>query len=277
MEANLSNLNSSRFLAPRHDSSSHVSTSNHHDNTHANTKTQNESVSVSKQAELAYSESLSRNSSIEIMTRDGDKVSINLSSNASYQSDFSYSDFQTQNSRQTEFSFSESKQSSLQYQLSIEGNLDTQEREAIDNLVRNINNIASELYQGDIKEALKEASLLEYNTDELQSYSFNLTQVRNQQYTAAYEEVSQLQTNTPRNIIDLSSMNLIDKLEELAANSIKSLQAFLETDQIDSLIRKVSEFTEQPSHHLSLLEPAISLDNKNSKSIFDELTYKNHN
>ncbi|MFZ1712190.1 MAG: hypothetical protein WAT53_03900, partial [Nitrosomonas sp.] len=51
-----------------------------------------------------YSQSLARESSIEITTRDGDKVSINLSNSSSSQTSISYSDIQSQNSSKISFS-----------------------------------------------------------------------------------------------------------------------------------------------------------------------------
>lgn len=262
MEANLSNLTSSYFLPPRSNSTAYENFPDHHGNGHSNSNSSRETISISQQAQLAYSQSQTQDTSIEIVTRDGDKVTINLSTSSSSQSNLSYSDVKTQNSRQTELSFSESKQSSLQYSLSIEGNIDSDEREAIDELVQNISEIAGELYQGDIKSAFKEASSLEYDTDELQSYSFNLIQVNNRQYTAAYEQVARLaQDNLSNTNQLLDTSDLIDRLKELAENSVKDLKTFLETDQIESLLNKTSKFLTQP----------FKVDSDDHKNLFDQL------
>lgn len=262
MEANLSNLTSSYFLPPRSNSAAHDNPRNHHGNSHSNNSASHETISISQQAQLAYSQFQTRDTSIEILTRDGDKVTINLSISSSFQSSLSYSDVKTQNTRQTDLSLSASKQSSLQYNLNIEGNIDATEQEAIDKLVHNISEIADELYKGDIKSALKEASSLEYDTDELQSYNFNLTQVNNRQYTAAYEQVARLsQDNLSKTNQPLDTTDLIDRLKELAENSVKNLKAFLETEQIESLISKTSDFLAHP----------FKTSSDNHKNLFEEL------
>ena len=243
MEANLSNLIASRFRSP-HDTVQPYT--NHHENhaeKHSHQKLNNDTVSISQQAQLAYSQQQTRQSSIEITTRDGDKVTISLTTSSSYQASFSYSDFQSQKLSQTEVTASVAKQSSLHYQFSVEGNLDNDERQAIEDLVKDISKVADNLYQGDINAAFKQATSLQYNTDEIGSYAFNFTQTNSRQYTAVYEEVAKFETEVLSDTASkFKTADLIDALKGLAENRIKDLNSFLKTDQIQSLIKHAAYF-----------------------------------
>ena len=239
MEANVSNLLSSRYAPTRDYEKSLPRSSNELTNNHSRHLSKNDTVSISKQAQLSYSQSLARESSIEITTRDGDKVSINLSSSSSSQTSISYSDIQSQNSSKTALALSASAQSSSQYQISIEGNLDSDEREAIKNLINEISDVSNTLYGGSIESAFKAASSIEYNSDELQAYSFDIKETRTQQYIAAYEEVANLQPNSQsKPNLSNNSFNLLDKLNELANKALEHLNEVIEPKQIDSLIEK---------------------------------------
>lgn len=243
MEANVSNLLPSRYAPARDHEISSPRSGYEKTNNHSKHLSGNDTVSISKQAQLSYSQSLARESSIEITTRDGDKVSINLSNSSSSQTSISYSDIQSQNSSKSALALSASVQSSSQYQISIEGNLDSDERKAIERLVNEISNVANKLYGGNTESAFKAASSIEYNSDELQDYSYDIKKTRTQQFITAYEEVANFQPNSqPKPNFSNNSFNLLDKLNELAIKTLEHLNDVIEPKQIDSLIEKAYDF-----------------------------------
>lgn len=214
-------------------------------------KLNDDKVTLSQQAKVAYSQQSASQGNIEILTRDGDKVTISLSSSSSYQSRYQYSDVQTQDARLTQYRASESLQLSSQFDIRIEGNIDAEEREAIDDLINNISDISEQLYQGNIESAFKQASSLEYDTEELQAYSFDFTQINTRQYIAVYEEVARIpQSDTEKGDtekVEASDFNndLMSLLKDLAANTIESLNEFLDTEQLQSLVGQAAEFFEE--------------------------------
>ena len=239
----MSNLLPSRYAPARDHKISSPGSSFEKTNNHSKSLRENDTVSISKQAQLSYSQSLARESSIEITTRDGDKVLINLSNSSSSQTSISYSDIQSQNSSKSALALSASAQSSSQYQISIEGNLDSDERKAIESLVNEISNVANKLYGGNIESAFKAASSIEYNSDELQDYSFDITETRTQQFIAAYEEVAYFQPNSqPKPDFSNNPFNVLDKLNELANKTLEHLNDVFEPKKIDSLIEKAYDF-----------------------------------
>lgn len=246
MEAHLSNLLPSRYQS----NAQPAATENRQHREHDHHARKNDTVFISQQAQAAYSEQQSRQTSIEITTRDGDKVTINLSSSSSYQSGFNYSDVQSKNSREIQITTYESKQSAMQYQFSVDGHLDSEERKAIEDLVQNISQVADEIYQGDIKSAFKQAASLEYDTNELQSYAFDISQSRSRQYTAAYEEVAQFQTHTSdRAEIENNFSDLLGNLKTKLESNLNELRENFQSRPLASLVKQTADFFDNDTSH----------------------------
>lgn len=243
MEANLSNSIPSKYLPPVFSLAEKIEHPAEQPNQRTSTS---DTVAISQQAKLAYSQQQTRESSIEIVTRDGDKVTINLSSNESFKAGFEYSNQQTQSSKQTELSAYASSKTSAQYSISIEGSLDSDEREAIERLVHDISEVANKLYDGDAREAFKHASSIEFNTDELESYAFDINQTKSRSFIAAYEEVALLNTDTQTSNTHNSTsiINLTDSLKNLTKETVNRLESFLEKHEIEPFIQAISHFLE---------------------------------
>ncbi len=126
--------------------------------------------------------------SLQVKTQDGDDVTITFSRADHAESSLgAYSD-----ASGSAISYSMDRSSVSDYQFSVEGNLDNDEIDALQNLIKDVNSIADDFFDGDIQEAFDKAS--EFRMDKTELASMNLTLTRSESYSsvAAYEKVGQL-------------------------------------------------------------------------------------
>ncbi|WP_341206538.1 DUF5610 domain-containing protein [uncultured Psychrosphaera sp.] len=158
--------------------------------------------------------------SFDLVTADGDKVTIYTSALMARKNESGYSS-SLQNGQLVEMAYqshAELKQS--QFMFSVEGDLDEDELVAINNLLNNVNDLAKDFYSGDVESAFNKALSMDYDAAEISEFSISLTQIKNFTAYKAY------QTDTP-----LFNANAIDDLKPLAefSNDISNTLATLQT------------------------------------------------
>ncbi len=177
-----------------------------------------------------------REAAIEIVTRDGDRVAVSYSafiqSGSSQQ--FSLDD--------STFSFSSRQQSNSAavFQFSVEGSLDAEERDSINDLLKDIGDIAGQFFQGDVQAAFNASLELGFDSEALKSFSLDFQQTTRVQVVQAYQRTEQSSNPTasaqlpasvnPRPAIDVLSQldNRVeqtkeDRTIEEPENTLKSL------------------------------------------------------
>jgi hypothetical protein len=116
------------------------------------------------------SSSENRSTSVEILTRDGDKVRIDLmreqseSSSAYFSSDGEKSSYG--------MSYSSSSYSELSYK--VNGDIDEGEKAAIDDLLKQLSGVAKDFYQGDLETAFNKAKEVGFDSSELANFSVDM-------------------------------------------------------------------------------------------------------
>ncbi|MEH6472030.1 MAG: DUF5610 domain-containing protein [Halopseudomonas sp.] len=123
--------------------------------------------------------------SLKVTTQDGDEVTIKFDKQSDYQSSFGgYAD-----SSGSAVSFSVDRSESSNYRFSVEGDLDDDEIDALQDLIKDVNEIADDFFDGDVQAAFDQAS--EFRMDKTELASMNLQLTRSARYTAvsAYEQV----------------------------------------------------------------------------------------
>ena len=113
----------------------------------------------------------------ELMTVDGDKISITASNIATF-----YGEYDSVNT-----GFIEATSSEGQFSFEVEGELDAQELQAIEELLGQIMVLSDEFYNGDINRAYETAINLGYNQNEITSYALRLHQVEQYSVAATYQ------------------------------------------------------------------------------------------
>ncbi len=150
---------------------------------------QNDAVSISHQTLEHQSQ---QNSQIEIKTQEGDLISIQFN-----QSSQVSQNVYTQNTASQSASYQEQsyqRESSLNVQ--IKGNLNEEEKQALDDLLNQMNQISDNFFQGKQKKAFQQALSLGFDSNQIASFSLDLnrqavTAISNyQQYSSSGTEHS---------------------------------------------------------------------------------------
>lgn len=118
--------------------------------------------------------------SLKVKTQDGDEVTIRFAKNSQYEGSFGIEKDQQGNTTESLFNISRNENSS--YQFSVEGNLDDAEIDALQNLIKDVNEISNEFFDGDVQKAFDMAS--EYTMDKTELTSMNLRLTQTEKYSA---------------------------------------------------------------------------------------------
>lgn len=172
-------------------------------------ETEPEVSSPSRTSEAAYLEKqsagLANDFSFELTTRDGDKVTVNASMLMAQSREFGAYSASGQGQSINMAYMSEASYRESNFAFSVDGDLDQDELKAINNLLNQVNDLAVDFYQGDVNKAFDKALELNYNSEEISSFSVSLTQVKNFTAYQAY------QTDKP-----VFNANAINQLKPLA-------------------------------------------------------------
>ncbi|MAK89915.1 MAG: hypothetical protein CMI08_10480 [Oceanospirillaceae bacterium] len=110
------------------------------------------------------SASLSNTLTLQVITRDGDRVNVSFSQSAAAASSW--------NDRVSATAFA----ADSEWQMDVQGSLDEGEQKALAGLMKDVQSLSEQFFNGDIGQALKSAGELGFAGDELAAMSLQLTQ-----------------------------------------------------------------------------------------------------
>ncbi len=179
---------------------------------------------------------------VEIKTNDGDTVTISLAS-----VDYEASSYQ-QTSDSEQFGYT--AYSGSQFSVSVDGDLDEGELNALYDFLGQVDGVAQSFFDGDLGSALDQALSLSYDTSELASFALDFS----------YSEVS-ASTQTYQNVQDLG-----DESPSLASlpNIFNPIQEF--SNRMSEMVEKASLLSESAVGMLDLLDKFI-LDRSGSDDV----------
>ena len=128
---------------------------------------------------------------MSVTTRDGDRLRISI---AQASANWSQSGVVASSNGNGSSVVASSQSGSLQmggWQVSVEGELDDQERAALEKLFGQVQELSNKFYSGDLSGAFDRAMALEMDGEQLASMSLRLTQTTVRQATDAYSAVAQ--------------------------------------------------------------------------------------
>ena len=143
-------------------------------------------VSNLSRVDFAVDHSQSERFSLQLITQDGDAVSIEISR----QSHSEFSATKQQSNLSSSFNLNQSNFSSSSFSLNVTGKLDEGELAAINQLLGSVDNIATEFYQGNVNEAFQKTLALEFDSNEFKRLDLNLQRTRTTNALAAYESTA---------------------------------------------------------------------------------------
>jgi len=125
-----------------------------------------------------YEYAEARDFKFELVTKEGDKVSIRASSSVGVSVAAGQSNIGAY--------VNGSKSSSSSFYLSVEGDLNENELKAINELLGRVDKLAGQFYAGNLGDVFDKAVSLGYDDQQIASYALNLSQVQIQQVAVSY-------------------------------------------------------------------------------------------
>lgn len=160
--------------------------------------------------------------SVSIQTLDGDEINISFGRSTSLAQSQSFG--ANGSSSQTQFSQSQS------FSLEITGDLDDEEREAINSLVNDIGELANEFFNGDVQKAFEQASSLGFDSSQIAQFSLDFQEVKQVAVRERYsenKEASPIATIAP----------YLDNLNEI----MESGESLFSQDNLNQLMEGVAQ------------------------------------
>lgn len=232
---------------------------------------------VVQQAVAGFQAMHSRSVEVNIVTKDGDELTLSLKRNSasgSYEAVIKRPNAEVYASEQR-FEFSEN------FSMQIQGNLDDGEIEAIQNLLGNIDKVSAQFFNGDVNGAFEAGMGLGFDASELASFSLNLNQNQSLFASRAYREVSGFSddhhqlTQAPAQLDQL--LNPIRGFMKGMESTIFSAQNGGMFEDAKSAVEEIFNFlsTSKPEHS-NALERLQDLSGKSfdtlSKNLLSQLT-----
>ena len=146
------------------------------------------SITDTQSSILSASSQSSRQASIQIETQDGDLVTIDISSFSST----SINQLNVSNDDVTLSAFQKSSKYNFDFNYTIQGELDSGEREAIDDLLKDVNKVAKKFFNGDVQDAFNKALSLGIDGEELAAFSLDLNYSRTTEVITAYQSIENI-------------------------------------------------------------------------------------
>lgn len=126
---------------------------------------------------------------LSLQTREGDRIQVSFSRDVAAQASLAMAADDQGNAA---LSLDVSRSESTGFHFSVEGDLSADELEAIQNLVRDVGDVANEFFNGDVQKAFDQVSGISFDSSQLSSMKLQMT--RTEQYSAAqrYQQTQNL-------------------------------------------------------------------------------------
>ncbi len=200
------------------------------------------SLSGSEFSTFHHQQGVKNSFSFQVETVDGDKVTITAKTN-----DVSVTKYSLFNTPmwENEKLARVNDQDSL-FSVSVDGDLDDDELNAIGNLLNKVENLSANFFEGDLDLAFSQASNLGYDTSEIVGFSLNLKHVEIEKVRAAYQEF--LPTNNEQNKQVESLLDKLKPIGDFTKDLIDAAQVASKFSESHSLIVELaSKFDVQKS------------------------------
>ena len=191
-----------------------------------------ESTLIASQYDFARANSFT----FTLKTADGDSVRIEANSAEGFSLTELYDRSESEQGIQGSYNLSASYSQSNRFNLQVKGELDAGELKAINDLLGQVNDLASEFFSGDLDKAFNSALELGYDSSEITRYSLSLTQVEVQRVASAYANTSE---KAP--IPALSGLSGVGTFAQNLLDAMRTASVF---DQPQNLIQQLAESLE---------------------------------
>jgi hypothetical protein len=133
----------------------------------------------------------SKNSDLSITTTDGDIVSISFSELQQYASKESYQYEEGSKGVAENYSMASSEYHEVNFSYSVEGELDDEEKAAIEALIKDVNSLQKDFFSGNVDQAFEKAIELGFDNEQISNFSMDLQQTKTSYVSQTYTEVAE--------------------------------------------------------------------------------------
>ena len=183
-------------------------------------------ITESRMAMQGFSESISHSAEIQIMTREGDLVTISINQASASSS----SALQMEQGDSKISLYSESYSLSSGFSMSIEGDLNEEETESLAKLINKMSKVSDKFFKGNINAAFKHAQKVGFDTEQIASFSMSLEMEKSVQAVAAYQ-----QTTLPEQHVDTDLLKqageFLAETKEFMADTQTMLESLAKPEQ----------------------------------------------
>ncbi len=181
------------------------------------------STKVKLDSELYTSNS--KSSDLTITTTDGDIVSISFSELQETASQESYQYAENGKGASENYSMASSQYHEVNFSYSVEGELDDDEKAAIEALIKDVNSLQKDFFSGNVDKAFEKALELGFDNEQIANFSMDLQHTQASYVSQTYVEVSEfdenLLANTQKELKPL--FDFLDQFKQLQETAEKLL------------------------------------------------------
>ncbi|SEP78314.1 hypothetical protein SAMN05421693_1062 [Ectothiorhodospira magna] len=219
---------------------------------------------LSSMSHLSVMQRYSRAESLEmtLTTREGDKVTIQFQSATDIQARGGMHSDGNQSMQWLDVSRAEQSG----YRFSVQGNLNAQELEAIENLVRDVSNLANEFFNGDVQKAFDMIPDLRFDSSQLASMDLRMTRVEQYSAAARYQQTQQIEDGEQSR----PGLRLGQLMREMQEQFNRSVLAFLERPQ-EEAGRLMSALVQQDARFLEASQTQQARYRENLERLLEAL------
>jgi len=171
--------------------------------------------------------SINHSAEIQITTQQGDVVTISFNQAASS----SQSVFQAEQGNSKISAYNESHSYESGFSMSIEGDLNEDEQKSLTDLINKMSKVSDKFFKGDVESAFKHGLKVGFDTEQIASFSMDLSSERSVQAVAAYQ-----QTVVPEQSINTDLLkqagDFLAQTKAFMAESDAMLESFSEPKQV---------------------------------------------
>lgn len=152
----------------------------------AGSETTQPATAVQQVALSAASYSTSQITSLVIDTVDGDRITIDISKQASA----SQVGLQAQSGNTQVQGFRSSREASVTFSFNVQGELDEDEQKAVESLLKRIDKVSSNFFEGNVQKAFASASRMKLDSEELAGFALDMRSTESYRAVAAYQQTA---------------------------------------------------------------------------------------
>ncbi len=189
-------------------------------------ETANSKEVTSKMSLQAVSTSISHSADIQITTKEGDVITINLNESKSSRRGV----LQAEQGSDYIAVYSKNNSSESSFNISIEGDLNEGEQKSLADLINKMSKVSDDFFKGNVKSAFKHAQKVGFDTEQIAGFSMELRKEQSVRAVTAYQQTAMLGQNINPDLLKQAG-NFIAETKALMADTEAMLDSFSQPQQ----------------------------------------------